>query len=235
MKNIRNWIVSLAIIATIGGSLFAIVIPQMAFAVDGDDCNTVGFLGFPAWYTGLTKKDGNKCVMKEPGAVRGGFVSYVWIIGTNILQIALMSVGYFAVVYMVYGGFLLMTGRGKPDEIAQGQITIRNAVIGLVMSFGAVAVVNFIGGNIIGNPTSYVFGIPVIDANSVMKSAVNVVYMVSGIVAVVVIIIAGYMYTISGGNPAEVEKSKHSILYAVIGLIVIGSAFVITNFVIGRF
>ena len=59
-----------------------------------------------------------------------------------------MLVGYLSVGYIIYGGFLLMTGRGKPDEIAEGQITIRNAIIGLVISFASVAAVNFIATNI---------------------------------------------------------------------------------------
>lgn len=74
-----------------------------------------------------------------------------------------------------------------------------------------------------------------ISADSALKIVVNTVLVAGGITAVITIIIAGYMYTISGGNPAEVEKSKNAILYAVIGLIVAGSAFVLVNFVIGRF
>jgi hypothetical protein len=77
--------------------------------------------------------------------------------------------------------------------------------------------------------------IPVVKANDVLTNVINMVYVVGGITAVITIIIAGYMYVISGGNPAEVEKSKNAILYAVIGLIVIGAAFTLTNYVIGRF
>jgi hypothetical protein len=77
--------------------------------------------------------------------------------------------------------------------------------------------------------------IPVINSNDVLTSVINMVYVAGGITAVLTIIIAGYMYVISGGNPAEVEKSKNAILYAVIGLIVIGAAFTLTNYVIGRF
>jgi uncharacterized membrane protein YoaK (UPF0700 family) len=74
-----------------------------------------------------------------------------------------------------------------------------------------------------------------ISADSVVRIVVNTVLVAGGITAVITIIIAGYMYTISGGNPSEVEKSKNAIMYAVIGLIVAGSAFVLVNFVIGRF
>ena len=84
------------------------------------------------------------------------------------------------------------------------------------------------------NPGS-INNMPTASANDVLANVLGIVYTVGGITAVITIIIAGYMYTISGGNPAEVEKSKNAILYAVIGLIIIGFAFVITQFVIGRF
>lgn len=145
MKNIRNWIVSLAIIATAGGMLFTVATPQVAFAAGEDSCNA-GFLGFPAWYRGLTNGD---CSMKSPSDFgNDGLSTFIWIIVLNIIDIALMMVGYLSVGFMLYGGFLMLTSRGKPNDIAEAQVTIRNAVIGLVISFGSVAVVNFIAGGL---------------------------------------------------------------------------------------
>ncbi len=74
-----------------------------------------------------------------------------------------------------------------------------------------------------------------ISADQVFTGALYIVYTAAGITAVIVIIIAGYMYVISGGNSAEVEKSKNAILYAVIGLVAVAFAFIVTQFVIGRF
>jgi hypothetical protein len=136
--------------------------------------------------------------------------------------------------FILYGGFLLITGRGKPDEIASGQITIRNAVIGLVISFGAVVVVKYVFDGLLGT-VDVVSGVPVVDSNAVLASVLNMVYFAAGITAVITIIVAGYMYVISGGAPAEVAKSKNAILYAVIGLIVIAMAFIVTQFIIGSF
>jgi len=77
--------------------------------------------------------------------------------------------------------------------------------------------------------------IPTANANDVLAGILGLVYMVAGITAVLAIIIAGYMYTISDGKPDEIAKAKNTILYALIGLIFVGSAFVITQFVLGRF
>ncbi len=133
---------ALAIVATMGGSALTLAVPQSVSAADG--CNR-GFLGFPAWYNGLT--DGN-CDIVNPDTV-GGLSNFIWRIAINIVEIALMFVGYLSVGFVIYGGFLLMTARGKPADIAEGQLMIRSAVIGLVISFGSVAIINFIVGGVI--------------------------------------------------------------------------------------
>lgn len=142
MKKITNWFMALAIVATMGGSALTLAVPQSVSAADG--CNR-GFLGFPAWYNGLT--DGN-CDIVNPDTV-GGLSNFIWRIAINIVEIALMFVGYLSVGFVIYGGFLLMTARGKPADIAEGQLMIRSAVIGLVISFGSVAIINFIVGGVI--------------------------------------------------------------------------------------
>jgi len=78
-------------------------------------------------------------------------------------------------------------------------------------------------------------GIPTGSATAILNGALNLVYVAAGIVAVIAIILAGYRYVTSMGDSAAVAKSKNTILYAVIGLVVIVLAFTITWFVIGRF
>ena len=231
VKNIKKWIVSLAIIATACGSFFTLVTPQTVFAADKTDCNAdSGFLGFPTWYRGLSELDGKGgCEINPPTDIG----KFIWVVVLNILDIVLMIVGYLSVAFIVYGGFLLITGRGKPAEIAEGQVTVRNAVIGLAMSFGSVAIVNFIAGSITNKSAE--FGLPSGTVTEITASVLGMVYVVTGITALITIIIGGYMYTISGGSPGETEKAKNTILYSVIGLIVIIMAFAVTQFVMGRF
>lgn len=77
--------------------------------------------------------------------------------------------------------------------------------------------------------------IPKLSADAVLTNGLNLLYTVAGIIAVLVIIIAGYTYVTSQGDSSAVTKAKNQILYAVIGLIIIFLAFAITWFVIGRF
>lgn len=61
---------------------------------------------------------------------------------------------------------------------------------------------------------------------------INVILFIAGAVAVVMIIIGGIKYIISNGNDTMVTSAKHTIMYAVIGLIIVLLAFAIVNFII---
>ncbi len=62
----------------------------------------------------------------------------------------------------------------------------------------------------------------------------NAVIAVLGIVAVIVIIIGGVSYMTSSGDAGKVKKAKDTILYGVIGLIIVALSFAIVNFVISN-
>lgn len=65
-----------------------------------------------------------------------------------------------------------------------------------------------------------------------VRDTLNVVYLWVGIIAVIVIIIAGINFMISRGQADKVKRARDAILYAVIGLIVTLAAFAITGLVI---
>lgn len=78
-------------------------------------------------------------------------------------------------------------------------------------------------------------GIPTLTGDELLNNILNTFYFIAGLVAVIVIIIAGLSYSTSGGDAARVTKAKNQILFSVIGLVVVLTAFAVTNFVIGRF
>jgi len=61
------------------------------------------------------------------------------------------------------------------------------------------------------------------------------VYFWAGVAAVIVIVVAGFFFVSSHGDPALVTRAKSAIMGAVIGLAVIFLAFSITAIVIGVF
>lgn len=67
------------------------------------------------------------------------------------------------------------------------------------------------------------------------KTSINLLLYITGTVAVVIIIIAGFKYVASAGDTDSVEKAKKTLIYSVVGLIVALLAYAIINFVLGSF
>ena len=70
------------------------------------------------------------------------------------------------------------------------------------------------------------------DLNTVIKTIVNTLIFVIGIVAVIMIILGGISYATSQGDPTKVKKGKDTVLYGVIGLVIALLAYAIVNFVL---
>jgi|AntRauTorckE6833_2_1112554.scaffolds.fasta_scaffold00305_21 hypothetical protein len=70
--------------------------------------------------------------------------------------------------------------------------------------------------------------------DSELASVLEFVFIAAGIVSITMVIIGGYWYTLSAGDPQRVKKAKDTILYAIIGLVISVSAWVIVGFVLGQ-
>ena len=66
----------------------------------------------------------------------------------------------------------------------------------------------------------------------VFRQVTNVILYIVGIVAVIMLIIGGIRYVVSGGDAKKVTDAKNTVLYAIIGLVIAFLAFAIVNFVI---
>lgn len=62
------------------------------------------------------------------------------------------------------------------------------------------------------------------DLTSTLKLIINVMSIIIGFIAVVTIIVAGFKYITSGGDTAKVTAAKNALIYALIGLIIVGLA-----------
>ena len=64
------------------------------------------------------------------------------------------------------------------------------------------------------------------------KQITNMILYIVGIVAVIMLIIGGIRYVVSGGDSKKVTDAKNTVLYAIIGLVIAVFAYAIVNFVI---
>ncbi len=63
----------------------------------------------------------------------------------------------------------------------------------------------------------------------------SVLLFIVGAIAVIMIVIGGLRYVISGGDSSQVQAAKNTILYALVGVIVAILAYAAVNFVINSF
>jgi hypothetical protein len=67
-----------------------------------------------------------------------------------------------------------------------------------------------------------------------ITNALNIIFVIVGALAFLMIVIAGFRYILAGGEPTKVAESKRMIIYAAIGILVVASAAAIVNFVLGK-
>lgn len=70
--------------------------------------------------------------------------------------------------------------------------------------------------------------------NSLIELIVNLLSVVVGVVAVIMIIISGLKYVTSGGDSSKIASAKSTLIYAIIGIIIVALAQFIVRFVVNR-
>jgi hypothetical protein len=219
----------------IASPVLSLITPQTTYAAGDASCEQ-RFLGIPPWYRGLTEKDakGDCQIVSPMDSDVGGLSPFIWKIVLNIIEIVLVLTAIIAVIFVLYGGFLFITGGGNSSQVEKARKSILNALIGLVISMGAIAMTNLIF-DVVGDASKNEFGVPELTPEQLLQNGLNLFYYIAGIVAVLVIIISGINYTTSLGDSGRVTKAKNMIFYAVVGLVVVFAAYAITNFVVMAF
>ncbi len=68
--------------------------------------------------------------------------------------------------------------------------------------------------------------------NNIVRLVINTFSWVVGIISVIMIIIGGLKYITSGGEGSNISAAKNTILYAIIGLVIVALAQIVVQFVL---
>lgn len=74
--------------------------------------------------------------------------------------------------------------------------------------------------------------LPNVSTDNRLQVILNIVLAITGAIAVLIIVLAGFRYIISQGDPNTVATARNAIIYSLVGLVVIMFAFAIVNFVL---
>lgn len=105
------------------------------------------FLGLPTWYKYL---EGQQVEDDATGAsncqpmLQGA--NDIWKVVAAVLEMLLRVASLVAIGFVVYGGVTYIISQGSPDKTKEALKTIISALVGLLISIIAAAVVGFIAG-----------------------------------------------------------------------------------------
>lgn len=75
---------------------------------------------------------------------------------------------------------------------------------------------------------------PLTGPNGTLTKVTRLISYIAGIAAVIIIIVAGLMYVLSGGDPGKVSNAKDAVIYALVGLVIVVVAQGLIFFVLNR-
>lgn len=71
--------------------------------------------------------------------------------------------------------------------------------------------------------------------NATLQDVLGLIYFIAGILCVLTIVFGGVRYVTSQGDSGGVSSAKNTIMYALVGLLVILVASAVTQFIFSRF
>lgn len=141
LKRLKNLLLGITFGFLVAAPVATVALPVGVSAQATGSCETRFLLGIPAWYRGLTS-DYPECAIIEPTDIS----SFIWKIVLNIIEAALVLAGYVALFFILYGGFTFIVAGSTAAQIEKARKTILNAVIGLAISIGSIAIINLLFG-----------------------------------------------------------------------------------------
>lgn len=160
----------------------------------------------------------------------------------QLIQFALMFASAVAAIFIVVNGYQYILSAGNPEKIEKAKMGLTWSVGGLILAISSYAIV-YLTAKTLGVKNNSNLG-EALDQHKpgslpgtvpgILDSIANILFIFAGAVAVIFIILGGYRYVTSQGNRELAEKAQKTLLYAVVGLIIVFAAFLIFNLIATR-
>ncbi len=135
-----------------------------------------------------------------------------------------------AVLMIVVGGILYITSGGDSGRVELAKKAVTAALIGLALALAAPAFLSEIF-----QITESDVNNPVTATKSLSDIIISTIKVASGLVgalSVLMLVVGGIMYMVSGGDSTRADTAKNIIKYAIIGLIIAIMALIIVTQVV---
>ena len=211
------------IVSICAAMIFTSSKPVFAYTFTGRGvyCDHSEFFGLVAW-------DCNVTISDDTNLGKG-----IWMIAANVATDIAIIATYLVIGYVIYGGYRYTFSGGDPNKVASGKKTLTQAFIGLAITMLASIIMGAIRIALVGDGANIgsCAGTECVKPNVMVTNLINWATGIAGIVSAAFLVYGGIQYTTAAGDPNKLKKAKDTILYSLIGLIIVALALVITAFV----
>jgi hypothetical protein len=137
-----------------------------------------------------------------------------------------------ALIYVLIGAIRLTVSAGDPQQVASGRKTLIYSLVGLGISVMGMVITSYVqalGARAAGETTNPFFG-----TNGVLTILVSQLGFVVGVASVIMVILGGFRYITSAGQPQSAQAARNTIVYAIVGVVVALAAQAIVSFVLEK-
>src|SRR3989344_5149032 len=206
------------------------------------NANTTGGTTSPTGGGGGAPKAGNGGGATAPNALGGGNATSTSINITNPLKFETVEevvtsllgtlqgiVVILALVFIVIGALLYITSAGDEGRIKTAKAAITAALIGLAIALAAPSFLKEIGGILGWGAVDSSAAAGAQTLSEIAMNVLNFLLSIIGVLAIIMLIVAGIMYLTAAGDEDRVDTGKNIVKYAIIGIIVAFASLVIVS------
>lgn len=219
----KKILVTLAVIFSVSATT-ALITPAPTYAASNSLGSCRDFLGLTSWDCGLPQIDS-----------QDNLTNGVIIIAANILTDLGIIAAYLVIGYVIYGGYLYIFSNGDAGKVMNAKKTLTRAFIGLAIVMLANVILNSIRIAFFGINGSFTGDCTLtescVDSVGFVTNTINWFIGTAGVVALIYVFAGGIGYLTSAGDAGKLQKSKTTITYALIGLVIVALSLAITSFV----
>lgn len=161
----------------------------------------------------------------------------VWGIAANVAYDISVVAAYLILAYIIYGGYLYIFSGGDTGKVATGKKALNQAFIGMAITLSANVILGVIRSILMQNNSfnctlDSSSGATCNNAALAVSQTIQWFIGICGAVAAVFVVGGGIMYMTSSGDPGKTKKAKDMIIYALIGLVIVALAQIISSFIV---
>lgn len=169
----------------------------------------------------------------------------------NVTNFLLGLVGILSLVGIVYGGIRMIISIGNESGLAEAKRIVFWSVAGLAVAGLAYTIISIVASDLLGisqvNESRFIapayaatdigldeaerVNLPRLSATTLGQNIVNLLTSLAAVIALAAFIWGAVMYITSLGDDSKAGTAKKIMLYAVIGLLLVGAAYVVLRVV----